>query len=96
MLSGAGMESGNSEADGQMDLPTSHSARFRQARSMCTTSPLLGKEGLCFGMPTSHGLEQLSMDQLSYFQNDMRPTHSPNPSKKFPSFLVRNSRLITY
>jgi len=55
---------------------------------MCTISPLQAKEGLCFGMLTSHGLGQLSMDHLSYSQNDMRPTHFLNPKKKFPSFLV--------
>lgn len=51
----AGMESDNYRVDGQMALPISLSAPYRQAKAMSTTSPSLAKGELSSGMLTSHG-----------------------------------------
>lgn len=60
---------------------------------MCITSPSLAREAHCGGMPTSLGLGQPSMDLLSFSLKNMYLTHSPNPSKKSPSYSV-SSNLI--
>jgi len=73
---------------GQMDLPTSHSVQFREARVMCTILLSLAKEEHCGGMHISHGLEQPFMVPLSFFPKDMFLTLSLNPSGKFPLYWV--------
>lgn len=49
------MELGSLEARGLMDQPMSRSVLYKLDRHTHTTSPLLDKEELSYGMPTSHG-----------------------------------------
>lgn len=86
----AGMEFDNFKAGGQMGQLISHSVPFRQGRAMYTTSPLLAKEGLSFGMLISNGLGQLFTDLSSFSLGTMLLTHLPNPTKK------SQSRSVTY
>lgn len=68
---------------GQMDLLISLSVQFKPAKVMFTTSPLLGKEELSFGMPTFHGSELLSMDLSLSSLSTMNLTLLSNPTRKF-------------
>jgi hypothetical protein len=70
-----------------MDLPTSHSARFKQGRPLCTTSPLLGREGL-FWHAHKPWLRATVYGPIVILPKGHVPYPFPHPSKKFPSFLV--------
>lgn len=77
-----------------MDQLISHSVQFKQGRAMFITSLSLASEALSSGMPIFHGLEQLFMDPLSSSLRDVYHTHFPNHSKKFPSFLVIQTKFL--
>lgn len=51
----AGMELGRKQQGGLMDQHMLHSVQYKPTRHIHTSSPLLVKEGPCFGMLTFHG-----------------------------------------
>lgn len=92
-VGGIGMESGNSELAGLMDLHTSHNVRFNRGKATCTTSPSLAKEARSSGMLIFSGLEPLSMVPLSSCRSLVCLIHSLHLTKKLSLCLVWTSKV---
>nr|GMC64056.1 laccase-12-like [Ipomoea batatas]GMC80147.1 laccase-12-like [Ipomoea batatas] len=82
------MVSGRLEQHGQMDQSSLHSAQLDQETVILTDLQLTVRKEHFGGMPTAHGLGQLSMELLSSTQGQGNPIHSLSLQEKRPLYMV--------